>query len=144
MLFRHRSGLFFALGALLILWVLLRDHEEIVNRVVEPFQRFDNNESADTPNDIHFDQSQAYSSSSFISHPLNIEAPKLHDVFYPPVLSPTPMMTPINPSSSFLISKQPEVSTATTSVTTQTVLPATIQTASSKDPFQIEYEKLEL
>ncbi|PQE19195.1 major facilitator superfamily transporter protein [Rutstroemia sp. NJR-2017a BBW] len=130
MIFRHRSGLFFAIGALLILWVLLRDHEEIVNRVVEPFQRLDNNESADTPNDTHFDPPQAYSSSSFISPPLKIEAPKPHDVLYPPVPSPTPTTTLINPSSS-LISKQPEESPATTSVTTQTAAPATIQTANT-------------
>ncbi|RAL61329.1 hypothetical protein DID88_009465 [Monilinia fructigena] len=38
MLPRYRSSLFFAIGALLFLWVLLRNHERIVSHVVEQYR----------------------------------------------------------------------------------------------------------
>ncbi|KAA8564857.1 hypothetical protein MFRU_008g03010 [Monilinia fructicola] len=38
MLLRYRSSLFFAIGVLFFLWVLLRNHERIVSRVVEQYR----------------------------------------------------------------------------------------------------------
>ncbi|KAM3074484.1 hypothetical protein ACMFMF_006493 [Clarireedia jacksonii] len=138
MLLRHRSILFFTLGVLIVVWVLLRENGKVVNRVVEPFRGLDDNEFMDTPKNTHFNQTQIPSWPNGTSPPLNLEAPKPHDIMYPSEPLPSHINTPIHPSSMFLIppsiSTQPQGPTTTTS--------AIIQTVTSTDAFKKEYESL--
>ncbi|ESZ98206.1 hypothetical protein SBOR_1382 [Sclerotinia borealis F-4128] len=84
MLLRYRSSLFFAVGVLFFLWVLLRNHEKIVSHVVEQYKGSVETEVVKAPGSEEVP-------TIHIIDPLVIEHPKPQDD--PISTSPQPLAT---------------------------------------------------